>query len=160
MADAHTHGPLHFLVAPEPTLPHSERHRPPGGVPPLSPPLSTNFRCCTGWPDGGVGPARKGPSNSGRRGVEGPVRILGSGEGCGKDAANGVAEVGESGAQGERGQCRRLARSPSRLRGGRLPSGTLTEWLNRPPHTNIGFTTAREPQDLDSGEFTLLKTKR
>ena len=89
--------------------PHSERHRPPGGVPPLSPPLSTNFRCCTGWPDGGVGPARKAPSNSGRPGVEGPVRIPSSGEGCGKDEANGVAEVGESGVQGERGQCRRLA---------------------------------------------------
>ena len=86
-----------------------------------------------GWPDGGVGPARKAPSNSGRPGVEGPVRTpAGSGEGCGKDAANGVAEVGESGAQGEREQCRRLARGPSRLRGGRLPSGTLTEWLDRP----------------------------
>ena len=39
-------------------------------------------------------------------------------------------------------------------------AGSLTEWLDRPSHTTIGYTTAREPQDLDSGVFTLFKTKR
>ena len=39
-------------------------------------------------------------------------------------------------------------------------AGSLTEWLDRPSHTAIGYTTAREPQDLDSGVFTLFKMKR
>ena len=39
-------------------------------------------------------------------------------------------------------------------------AGSLTEWLDRPSHTTIGYTAAREPQDLDSGVSTLFKTKR
>ena len=87
-----------------------------------------NLAAAPGWPDGGVGPARKAPSNSGRPGAEGPVWISGGGEVCGQDAESGVAESGRVGRMGS-GGCAGVGEG----------AGSLTEWLDRPSHTTIGY---------------------
>ena len=61
-------------------------------------------------------------------GAEGPVWISGGGEVCGQDAESGVAELGRVGRMGS-GGCAGVGEG----------AGSLTEWLDRPSHTTIGY---------------------